>query len=89
MGFIYLLEVVTIWVYIPILGRVKGNFHKKYCWVWRPKTDEWASHPPWRAISFLHSEELEACILKESYQVWKICHRTDEQVALKIVPFPQ
>jgi hypothetical protein len=34
----------------------------KECWVWRPKADEEA-HPPWRAISFLHPEELEACIL--------------------------
>jgi hypothetical protein len=32
------------------------------CWVWRPKAVEWVSHPPWRAISFLHPEELEACI---------------------------
>jgi hypothetical protein len=32
------------------------------CWFWRPKADEWVSHPPWRTISFLYPEEMEACI---------------------------
>jgi hypothetical protein len=28
-----------------------------FYWVWRPKADERVSHPPWRALSFLHPEE--------------------------------
>jgi putative effector of murein hydrolase LrgA (UPF0299 family) len=33
----------------------------RICWVWRPKADEYPI-PPWRALAFLHPEELEACI---------------------------
>jgi hypothetical protein len=54
--------------------------------------DEWVSHPPmestmvptsWEGVINLHS-----CILKRRYKVSQICHRADEQNALKIVPAP-
>jgi hypothetical protein len=51
-------------VNIQDLSKISRNhlkwLHREiYCWVWRPKADERVSHPPWRAISFLHPEEME------------------------------
>jgi hypothetical protein len=59
------------------------NAKYRQCWVWRPKADEWVSHPPWKALAFLHLRRWRPAFLRPKGEI-HICHRADEQNALKI-----